>query len=128
MALSQIRSRSGYLSVDGAQRRTLSLPALAVCAVMLFPQAAGATEEAEKRGAELARAVCADCHEVGPRGLSPNPKAPPFHQLIGRLTAEGIEDVLLEEIPLGHPPMPQWRFTPEQVEELLAYIESLEGR
>ena len=78
-----------------------------------------------KRGQELAQLLCARCHAIAGPGPGTEEKSPPFSTLVSRLTLEGIADQLLEGLPLGHEPMPQWQFSEQQVEDLLFYIESV---
>ena len=82
------------------------MAAATAMALALFGGSAAAQEadDAVTRGAEIARQLCGPCHAIGPTGKSPNPKAPPFRRLEARLTLEGVEDVLAEEMALGHDP------------------------
>lgn len=103
--------------------------ALALVGTLAFLAAeAGAVASAADgvvRGAAIAQRLCAPCHAVGRAGASPNPDAPPFRMLEARLTLEGVEDVLAEELALGHDPMPPWSFTDERLLDLVDYIASL---
>lgn len=78
-----------------------------------------------KRGQELAQLLCARCHAIAGPGPGAEKKSPPFSTLVSTLTLEGIADQLLEGLPLGHEPMPQWQFSEQQVDDLLFYIESV---
>jgi cytochrome c len=82
---------------------------------------------ASARGHEMAQVYCARCHSIDRRGESPNPKAPPFRTLITRFPLENLEEALAEGISVGHqgPEMPEFRFSPTQIEDLLSYIRSL---
>ncbi len=76
-----------------------------------------------KRGHELAQLLCMRCHAITGTLPGPEEKAPPFATLVEKLTIEGVADQLLEGLPLGHDPMPQWEFSEQQAEDLLLYID-----
>jgi mono/diheme cytochrome c family protein len=76
-----------------------------------------------KRGLEMAQLLCMRCHAISGPGPGPNEKSPPFSTLVDKLTLEGVADQILEGLPLGHEPMPQWEFSEQQAEDLLLYIE-----
>ncbi len=81
-----------------------------------------------ERGGDLARLLCTKCHTLSARGDSPNADAPPFRELLQKLTPEGIEDELAEGILMGHQPMPQWEFSSQQIYDLSNFIISLGER
>ena len=100
---------------------------LAVCfggfLVAAEPQAQDAQVE---RGRALAQANCARCHAIGRSGDSPLAKAPPFRTLHRRYPVEALAEALAEGIKVAHP-MPEFRLEPGQIDDLIAYIKSLEG-
>ncbi|MBK3425862.1 c-type cytochrome, partial [Methylobacterium ajmalii] len=78
------------------------------------------------QGAALARTHCARCHAVGRTGPSPLRAAPPFRDLHARYPVEELAESLAEGIRTGHPGMPEFRFDPDQAEDLIRYLKSLE--
>jgi len=99
----------------------LALPASAVFA-------AQSSAEIE-RGRAFAERNCATCHAVGRTGVSPYAPAPPFRTLHERYDVEAIAEALAEGIVVGHGgarQMPQFRLEPPQIDDLLAYLKSLE--
>ena len=78
------------------------------------------------RGRTLAQTNCARCHAVGKVGSSPLREAPPFRTLHTRYPVEDLAESLAEGIRTGHPGMPEFRFDPDQVDALIAYLKSLE--
>jgi mono/diheme cytochrome c family protein len=81
-----------------------------------------------KKGAALIRKNgCASCHATGPKGDSPNAKAPAFRTLIERYPLENLEEAFAEGISVGHEglEMPEFEFTPAQIDDLLAYLRGL---
>ena len=83
---------------------------------------------AQQRGLVILRANCSRCHAIGKIGESPLPIAPPFRTLHERYPVEDLQEPLAEGIVTGHPTMPEFRFDPGQVGDIIAYLKSLERR
>jgi cytochrome c len=81
---------------------------------------------AAQRGLVIVRTNCSRCHAVGKVGDSPLPIAPPFRTLHERYPVEDLQEPLAEGIVTGHPTMPEFRFDPGQVGDIIAYLKSLE--
>ena len=81
---------------------------------------------AAQRGQVLVRTNCSRCHAVGRVGESPLKIAPPFRTLHLHYPVEDLEEPLAEGIITGHPTMPEFRFDPGQVGDVIAYLKSLE--
>ena len=88
--------------------------------------AAGVAEIAH--GKALVESNCARCHAIGDTGSSPHPDAPPFRTLSDRYPPESLAEALAEGISTGHPDMPEFIATPEQISAIIAYIGSLDAR
>jgi cytochrome c len=87
---------------------------------------AEALSPAAQRGLVLVQANCARCHAVRRIGGSPLKIAPPFRTLHLRYPVEDLQEPLAEGIVTGHPTMPEFRFDPGQVGDVIAYLKSLE--
>lgn len=76
------------------------------------------------RGERIARSNCAPCHAIGRTGASPNPISPPFRTLRERYPLTYLEEALAEGIVVGREGMhmPAFRFRPQQIEDLIAYL------
>ncbi len=81
---------------------------------------------AAQRGLVIVRTTCSRCHAIGKIGESPLPIAPPFRTLHERYPVEDLQEPLAEGIITGHPTMPEFRFDPGQVGDIIAYLKSLE--
>jgi mono/diheme cytochrome c family protein len=79
-----------------------------------------------QRGLRIVRANCSRCHAIGKIGVSPLPIAPPFRTLHERYPVEDLQEPLAEGIVTGHPTMPEFRFDPGQVGDIIAYLKTLE--
>ena len=102
--------------------------ALAIFLALAPAQARGeeVLSPAAQRGLVIVRANCSRCHAVGKVGDSPLPIAPPFRTLHERYPVEDLQEPLAEGIVTGHPTMPEFRFDPGQVGDIIAYLKSLE--
>jgi len=78
------------------------------------------------RGKALVTRDCARCHAVGRTGDSPLAAAPPFRRLHERYDVDALAEGLAEGLTVGHGPMPEWVFTPPDVEAIVAYLKSIQ--
>lgn len=94
--------------------------------IMSLKQFAGKTDESpELRGFALLRENCARCHAIDETGQSPLAKAPPFRDVVKRYDPANLEEALAEGIVTGHNEMPEFAFTPDQITDIIAYLDSL---
>ena len=100
---------------------TAALVALAGCST---PEASTHADVA--RGHALAESNCARCHAIGALGESPASEAPPFRTLSRNYSIDTLEEALAEGISVGHPAMPQFEFAPDDVDALVAYLQSIQ--
>jgi mono/diheme cytochrome c family protein len=103
--------------------------ALGACASGLAQTEAQVAETPSvESGRHLAELNCATCHAIGAAGESRHPMAPPFRTLSRDYPVNALEEAFAEGILVGHPDMPEFRFTPAQIDDLLAYVESVQER
>ena len=95
-------------------------------AVLLISTTIHAQNAGVDRGRAFAAANCSRCHAIGPAGDSPLPKAPPFRMLHQRYPVEELSESLAEGIRTAHPAMPEFRLDQSQIDDLIAYLKSLE--
>ena len=77
-------------------------------------------------GHRLAATHCGRCHAVDQGDQSPNPRAPHFRDLGAKFPMDGLRQALLDHMIIGHPEMPVQDFTPTEVNDLIAYLRSLQ--
>ncbi|HEY4773801.1 MAG TPA: cytochrome c [Xanthobacteraceae bacterium] len=97
-------------------------------AAALFAFAAaevGAASPGAQRGLTLARTHCARCHAIDKVGESPLKIAPPFRTLHQRYPLESLEEPLAEGIVTGHSGMPEFRFEPDQIQDFIEFLRTL---
>ena len=91
---------------------------------------AGVASAAEKdltdKGEALVREHCSRCHAIGKEGLSPHEDAPPFRTLSQSYPVEDLAESLAEGIVSGHPDMPIFVFTPQDVDAIITYLQSVQ--
>ena len=104
----------------------INVVAILAAATALPAKAADTLSPAAQRGFVLVREDCSRCHAIGRVGESPLKIAPPFRTLHERYPVEDLEEPLAEGIITGHPTMPEFRFDPGQVGDIIAYLKSLE--
>ncbi|MFI4935365.1 MAG: c-type cytochrome [Caulobacterales bacterium] len=105
--------------------RHLALAALAIVAVLGAGAAASAQSVANGRA--LVVRNCGMCHAVGATDDSPNPASPPFRDLHKRYPVENLAEALAEGILTGHPQMPEFRFAPSEVNDIIAFLKSIQS-
>jgi cytochrome c len=92
-------------------------------AAALLPASASADAA---RGQALVQKNCGMCHAVGRTGASPNAAAPAFRDLHLRYPVDSLAEALAEGILTGHPQMPEFRFAPEEVNDIILYLKSIQ--
>lgn len=108
---------------------TLSLLAASLVSACGNP-APDPTEPAQSelvgRGETIATALCSDCHAIALDDESQHPQAPALRTLNHNYPVEALAEPLAEGIVVGHPDMPEWQFEPEDIDALLAYLETIQ--
>lgn len=105
---------------------------IALCAALvLFAGAAGAAEVTPvERGKSFAQQNCARCHATGMEGASPYAAAPPFRTLHERYDVGSLAEAFAEGIIVVHngggEQMPEFMLEPGQIDDLIAYLRSLQ--
>lgn len=87
---------------------------------------AAALTPAEQRGRNFVTTNCARCHSVDKVTPSPLKIAPPFRDLHLKYPIETLQESMAEGIYTGHPTMPTFRLEPDQINDVLSYLKSLE--
>jgi len=82
----------------------------------------------EERGRHALETRCSRCHAIGADGASPHAEAPPFREIITRYPPESLEESLGEGIVSGHPDMPEFILSPDEIEGVIAYLHTLDGK
>jgi mono/diheme cytochrome c family protein len=85
-----------------------------------------ADETAVQRGRAFAQTNCTRCHAIGSVGDSALPKAPPFRTLHQWYPVENLVEAFAEGIRTAHRAMPEFELDQQRIDDLIAYLKSLE--
>jgi len=92
-----------------------------------FVMSFGEQKKDVSKGRALAVANCSRCHAIDDASENSFAAAPPFRDVVKRYDPEALAEALAEGIATGHPAMPEFEFSVEQVGSLLAYFKDLEA-
>lgn len=101
--------------------------ASAVALVLVSAPGWAAEAPQHRLGRDLLRRDCAACHAVGRHDRSPRADAPAFRELSRRYDVDALSEALAEGLVTGHPEMPEFRFSPQEVDAILGYLRSLQA-
>lgn len=79
-----------------------------------------------QRGLTYVQANCARCHAVDRTSDSPLRTATPFRDLHRRSPVENFPLAMIRGIREGHPNMPAFLLDPGQIDDVIAYLKTLE--
>ena len=119
-----LSTTAGALLLVGA----LTLAPAVVAADTPASAAKPASVEQIEKGRAIVERLCTKCHATDVTGASPLPIAPPLRDLALKYPVEHLAEALAEGIMTGHREMPEFRFTPREVDVLLAYLDDLARR
>jgi cytochrome c len=111
--------------IPGAKAVKFSRAIVASIGISLGLTAGSAAAPNEEPGKALAVKHCARCHAIGPAGDSPFKDAPPFREVVKRYPVDSLAEALAEGISVGHHAMPEFTFSPPEIEDLLSYLGTL---
>ena len=83
--------------------------------------------EAASRGRAIALAGCASCHAIDREGSSAHPMAPPFREIVRTRSLDTVEADMAQGLVTTHPDMPPYTFRASEIDDLVAYLETLRG-
>jgi cytochrome c len=115
------RSRRSVVDWIGT---TCVIGLLALTSSPMHAEARGSVED----GHGIAERLCARCHAIAGPGPSSIKQAPPFSTFERKWPVEYVAEALAEGIVTGHGAvqMPEFVFTPEEIDDLLAYLDSVQ--
>lgn len=105
-------------------RRLILVSSLA-SALLGAAAAADTADELVSKGRVIASDKCARCHNIGGDGPSPHAKAPPFRDVVTRYPSEHLAEALAEGIVSGHPDMPIYVMSADEIDQFLAFLDTL---
>ena len=94
--------------------------------VNAVPLAAGPVTPEAKRGRTVAEQQCSQCHAIDFTDASAVADAPPLRDLYKRYAIEDLRGAFVRGIEVAHPRMPVFRLSQRDVDDLLAYLKSID--
>ena len=76
----------------------------------------------------MAANKCGSCHAVGPTGDSAMAAAPPLRDIANLYPPTQLQEAFGEGVMTGPPAMPQFELRPSEINDLIAYLETLRSR
>jgi cytochrome c len=107
----------------------LRLDAIAILAAIAATVTPAAAND-PTLGQKFAQAACGNCHDVQPQPAASAPQqGPSFRAIAARWNPELLAESLAEGIKVGHggAKMPEFTLLPEEIDNLIAYLETLRG-
>ena len=93
---------------------------------LVVANASAADKDLTAKGKSLVTANCSRCHAIGKEGDSPHAEAPAFRTLSNKYPVENLAESLAEGIVSGHPDMPIFVFSPQDVAAIIDYLQSVQ--
>ncbi|MBS0242490.1 MAG: cytochrome c [Proteobacteria bacterium] len=82
-------------------------------------------EKLAAQGESILKENCSRCHATGRTGDSPRAEAPPFRTLSRKYPIRNLAEALAEGITTGHPDMPEFVFSADEIAAILTYMERI---
>lgn len=86
------------------------------------------TDELIDYGKKIVETNCSSCHAIGADDNSAHQDAPAFRTLSKRYPIDALAEAFAEGIYAGHPDMPEFEASPEQIDAILAYLNSIQEK
>ncbi|PDQ23060.1 cytochrome C [Mesorhizobium sanjuanii] len=112
--------------MDNGSHRCRRLRVSVLAAMLLGFVPSALADSLTEHGRALVEVNCARCHAIGKTDKSSHPDAPAFRTLSKRYPIADLEEAFAEGISTGHPDMPEWIASPDQIEAIITYIGSLQ--
>ena len=117
----------GTTPATGIDMKIICTTVLAVAAMCGAAVLESAAADDAPAGRAMAQKLCARCHAIGPIGDSPLAEAPPFRTFSSKYPIDSLAEAFAEGIVVGHPDMPEYKFEPDEIDALLAYLDSIQA-
>ena len=104
-------------------RGVLAAATTCMSLAVLAPSALAADAEA---GRQTAERLCAPCHAIGKTDTGPHAEAPPFREFERKWPLDSLAEALAEGIVVGHPDMPEFTMSQEDIADFLAYLGTIQ--
>nr|WP_235633298.1 cytochrome c [Aquibium oceanicum] len=106
----------------------LAVGAIYLAGTLVGMASSAFAEDQVAYGKALVETNCARCHAVGASDESTHPEAPPFRTLSERYPLDALEEAFVEGVSTGHPDMPEFKASPEQIGAIIDYMDTLQPK
>ena len=79
-------------------------------------------------GKRLVQENCSRCHAIDQEDFSNHPAAVPLRDLSIFYPVEALEEAFAEGIVSGHPDMPEYEASPDQIDSIITYLQSIQEK
>lgn len=126
----QYRKRSGILAVATVATVAAVAAIAAVAFALSTPAFAGqkVDQMTVEAGGQLVAELCSGCHATRKAQSSPHGQAPSLRRISRNYPVEGLAEALAEGLMVGHPDMPVFEFEVEQIDQIIAYLNSIQDQ
>ncbi|MGI9426367.1 MAG: c-type cytochrome [Hyphomicrobiaceae bacterium] len=100
----------------------------ALVLIVVWGMSGSANAQDIDAGRLLAEKLCVRCHGIGRSDVSKLAAAPPFRVIATRYSVWTLEESFAEGIVVGHTAMPEFVLNPDQITNLLSYMDTLTPR
>lgn len=122
----EARKRAGWRGPASLAVASLALLLAGACAATSGDESASLSSPTVEMGRSFAETRCSSCHAVKAGQESPRAGAPTFVELNRRYVATTLQRKLADMIETEHSEMPPLRVHWDEIEALMAYMQTLE--
>ena len=108
------------------------LAAAAVGLSLVFSTPALAEQKVDQMtveaGGQVVAELCSRCHATSVGQASPHDQAPSLRHISRNYPVERLAEALAEGMMVGHPDMPVFEFDVAEIDQIIAYLNSIQDR
>lgn len=79
-------------------------------------------------GGQLIAQLCSGCHATRKGQASPHDDAPSLRQISRNYPVDRLEEALAEGMMVGHPDMPVFEFGVAEIDQIIAYLNTIQDQ
>ena len=115
------------------QKRAIAvLSAVAATLSLVFSTPALAEQKVDQMtveaGGQVVAELCSRCHATSVGEESPHDQAPSLRHISRNYPVERLAEALAEGMMVGHPDMPVFEFDVAEIDQIIAYLNSIQDR
>ena len=124
---------AAYPNLECSRKQAVAVLAAAAAALSLvFSTPAHAEQKVDQMtveaGGQVVAELCSRCHATRVGQASPHDQAPSLRQISRNYPVERLAEALAEGMMVGHPDMPVFEFDVAEIDQIIAYLNSIQDR